>query len=692
MKEKINQLLNNDKIAILKKYSIKLIKEFRLFSKNYVKTNILFATFLITSLINVSLLRFFTVQNFFDINPIIADLAVILIIGSFGYYIKPKHQFKYFFTWGIVFTTLCVINSMYYTNYLSFSSVSLLATSAQVVDVGDAIIENVLQPKDFVYLWQIVGMLYTNYILKKKKYYEKAAKIEMGKIRAVNTLLVGIILVAIFISTLNSVDIGRLSKQWNREFIVMRFGILTYQLNDGMETVKSKISPMFGYDKNAKLFREYYDNKVANDKTNKYTNIFKDKNVIFIHAESIQTFTLDLSFNNEPVAPFLKKLAKEGLFFSNFYSQESVGTSSDTEFTLSTSLMPTTNGTVFVNYFDRDFVSIQKLFKEQGYYNFSMHGNNRNFWNRNAMHKNLGYDRFYAYPEDFNLDEEIGLGLSDKSFFNQAIGKIENISNKNDKFMGTMIMLTNHTPFSDISKISDYEVNYKYEKYNEETKKNEQVIAPYMENTKLGNYFKSVHYADQAIEQFINDLDAKGLLEDTAIVIYGDHDAKLRKSEFLRLYNYDPYTDTVLDQKDPNYKDMDNYEYELNRKVPLIVWSKNKKLKKEVTEVMGMYDVLPTIGNMFGIKSPYALGNDIFNMSENVVVFPNGNWMTNKLYYNSQKEEAIVLKEGEVITLDYIEKYSKHANDVVSVSDAIIVYDLIRKTEEAKSLIEQYGG
>lgn len=137
---------------------------------------------------------------------------------------------------------------------------------------------------------------------------------------------------------------------------------------------------------------------------------------------------------------------------------------------------------------------------------------------------------------------------------------------------------------------------------------------------------------------------------------------------------------------------MDNYEYELNRKVPLIVWSKNKQLKKEVTEVMGMYDVLPTVGNMFGIKSPYSLGSDIFNVSENVVVFPNGNWMTNKLYYNSQKEEAIVLKEGEVITLDYIEKYSKHANDVVSVSDAIIVYDLIRKTEEAKTLIEQYGG
>lgn len=690
MKKAINYL-KNIKQKNFKKEMIVLIKFLKAFSQNYMKTNLLFGTFVISSLINVTLLRYFTVANYFDFHPIVADFAIIIIIGSFGYYIKPKHQFKYFFSFSIFFTALCIINSMYYTNYLSFSSISLLATSVQIVDVSDAVIQNVLQPKDFIYLWQIAAIIVLHKKLLKIKYYDIASKIEIGKIRAINTLIAGVILIAVFISTLNSVDISRLSKQWNREFVVMRFGILTYQVNDAVSTLRSQISPMFGYDKNLKLFREYYENKEDTTKKNSYTNIFEGKNLIMIHAESIQTFVLGLSFNDQPVAPFLNKLSKEGLYFSNFYAQESVGTSSDTEFTLATSLMPTTSGTVFVNYFDRKFVSIQNMLKDKGYYTFSMHGNNRNFWNRSTMHKNLGYERFFAYPEDYILDETIGLGLSDKSFFTQSIPKIKEIDENNKNFFAKLITLTNHTPFSDIADISEYEVDYKYEMLNEETLENELISAPYMENTRLGNYFKSVNYADEAIELFFEQLDQEGILDDTVVVIYGDHDAKIRKSDYLRLYNYDPYTDSVLSKTDPEYRDISTYEYELNRKVPLIIWSKDKQFKKEVTEVMGMIDIMPTLGNMFNFKSEYSLGKDILSATENVVVFPNGNWLTNKIYYNVQREEIFSLNELEPVTFEYIEKYNAHANSIISVSDSIIIYDLIRKTEEAESLIETYN-
>lgn len=101
-------------------------------------------------------------------------------------------------------------------------------------------------------------------------------------------------------------------------------------------------------------------------KTNEYTDMFKGKNILLIHAESIQNFTLNTSFNGVDVAPNLKKLASEGLYFSNFYAQESVGTSSDSEFTLSTSLMPASSGTVFVSYWDREYETLQKLLKNKG--------------------------------------------------------------------------------------------------------------------------------------------------------------------------------------------------------------------------------------------------------------------------------------------------------------------------------------
>lgn len=659
-------------------------------SKSYMKTNVLFFTFVITSVLNASLLRFLTVKNYFDIKPVIADLAVVVIVGAFGYFIKPKNQFKYYFAWSIFFTALCIINSMYYTNYLSFASFSLLETSLQVVDVGDAVVENVMEMKDFCYIWQILAMIFVHKSLKKKKYYDRVSKIEVGRIRAVNTLIVGLILIGLFISTMSSIDISRLSKQWNREYIVMRFGIYTYQINDLFATVKSQLNPLFGYDKNAKKFREYYENKKDETKTNEYTDMFKGKNILLIHAESIQNFTLNTSFNGVDVAPNLKKLASEGLYFSNFYAQESVGTSSDSEFTLSTSLMPASSGTVFVSYWDREYETLQKLLKKQGYYTFSMHGNNCSFWNRNNAHKSLGYEKFYCYNKDFNIDETIGLGLSDKSFFRQASEKIKKISDEHTNFMGTLIMLTNHTPFSDIESHSDYEVTYKYKKKNEETGQEEEVTAPYMEGTKLGNYFKSVHYADEAIGQLIDELDQNGVLDNTVIVIYGDHDAKLKKSEFKRFYNYDPETDSVLDKDDPNYKEVDYYQYELNRKVPFIIWSKDNKDKaKETKKIMGMYDVMPTLGNMFGFKSKYALGHDIFSVDENVVFFPDGNWLTDKMYYNQSKEEGKLLNPDDTVSVDYIQKYNKLADEAVSISDSIIVYDLIKKEEAKEKLTSE---
>ena len=173
------------------------------------------------------------------------------------------------------------------------------------------------------------------------------------------------------------------------------------------------------------------------------------------------------SFNGVEVTPNLNKLASDGIYFSNFYAQESVGTSSDSEFTFNTSLLPATSGTIAINYWDREYTTIQKLLKEKNYYTFSMHGNNCTFWNRNLLHQQFGYNKFYCYTNDYNIDETIGLGLSDKSFFKQSVDKIKNINKQYNNWYGTMIMLTNHTPFSYIDGHTDYEVDYKYEKVDE---------------------------------------------------------------------------------------------------------------------------------------------------------------------------------------------------------------------------------
>jgi phosphoglycerol transferase MdoB-like AlkP superfamily enzyme len=65
---------------------------------------------------------------------------------------------------------------------------------------------------------------------------------------------------------------------------------------------------------------------------------------------------------------------------------------------------------------------------------------------------------------------------------------------------------------------------------------------------------------------------------------------------------------------------------------------------------MGMIDVMPTIGNMIGIKNQYALGNDIFTTKEkNIVPFPDGDYLTNTYYYSSSKDESYIIYKNSTI-------------------------------------------
>lgn len=681
--------------------------------KEIITTNVLLFTFIISNVINATVLRGMTigtiVNKVFYIKPVIADLTIVLLVGAFAYFFKPKYRFRYFLIWSIIFNTTCIVNGVYYKNFLSFASFSLLSTASELGGYTDAVITNILDVKDFIYLWQLFCLSFVHLQLKKKKYYDKVQEVEVRKVRFLNTIVVTLISLGFFMSMLTSLDISRMKKQWNREYVVQEFGIYTYQSNDLISYIRTKFNSMFGYDEAAKNFREYYSTHKVEPYTNKYTNIFEGKNVIVIHAESIQNFLISDDYRNgEParfngleVTPNLNRIAREGLYFSNFYSQESAGTSSDTEFTFNSSLLPASSGTVFMNYFNREYVTLPKLFHSKGYNTSSMHANRASAWNRQAVHPKLGYDDMYFYEDAFELDEKIGLGLSDSSFFRQATQHIKNIDSKYDNWYTVLIMLTNHTPFTDIGRWEKennkvYDVDYKYEKIDEITGEKVTVSAPYMEDTALGYYFKSAHYADNAIGELIEGLDKEGLLDNTVLIIYGDHDNKQKKSLYNRYYNYDYKTDKIKESDDPTYIKVDDYFYELNRSVPFIIWTKDMKgtkYNKEIKKVMGMIDVQPTLGNMFGFKNKYALGHDIFNIGENVVVFPSGNWLTDKIYYNSAKEEFRQINSNTEIPVDYINYYKQYSEKINEISNGIINYDLIKKIGEnpEKNFMEEVG-
>ena len=669
--------LNFSKKNIFKK--LERVKKF--FKEHYVvffqKVPLLFC-FIITSLLNTLLLRIITVGNFGYLKPLFMDFGMILIFSSLMFlFKKEKSQKKYLVGLSIFTTIVLIIHSVYYTYYDSFASISLLATSAFVVDVGDAVVKKVLKLTDLLYLWQPIFVYFYYMKEKKKKSISKKSEGNVDrKFSFINLFVTGVLVLFLTGLTVTPTEWSRFGKMWNRESVVSSFGVYTYQINDIFQSLEPKINNLFGHDKALKKVNDYYSSNSSNESKNQYSDIFEGKNVIIIHAESLQTIALNRSFNGVEVTPTLNRLASEGIYFDNYYSEVGVGTSSDAEFTFSTSLMPSSNGTVFVNYFDRQYETIQKSFKKKGYYTFSMHGNTGDFWNRSTMHKNMGYDKFYS-KSSFKIDETIGLGLSDKSFFKQVVPKIQEISKSGKPFYGTLITLTNHTPWSDLKLMDEYDTTWKVKVDGQE------IVRDYLSGITLGDYFRSVHYMDQAFEQFINDMDTAGLLDNTVIVIYGDHDARISKKNYNLMYNYDPYTDSLKEEGDEGYVDYNDYQYKLDKKVPFIIWTKDKKVTKKVSTATGMIDAYPILANLFGVEnSRFQLGHDVLGNSsdDNTVAFIDSSYVTNKIYYNGQNGEFYSVN-GDAVDSDYISSNSNHVDELIDVSNDIITYDLVKEIE-----------
>ena len=54
----------------------------------------------------------------------------------------------------------------------------------------------------------------------------------------------------------------------------------------------------------------------------------------------------------------------------------------------------------------------------------------------------------YTVVFDVNSENSVGLGLSDVAFFKQLQSKLEKIEDEHDKYMGTLIQLSNHSPYA----------------------------------------------------------------------------------------------------------------------------------------------------------------------------------------------------------------------------------------------------
>ena len=264
---------------------------------SFVKYNRQYCSYVVLSLLCCLVIRFYTIGGIQKVQPFLIDLGFIVTLGSFGFFYKPQKQFGYYLILMIIYTTMGVVNAVYYTFYNSFASFSLLTTLGQVGEVGDAVFDK-MRFIHFIYLLFPIMFIVIHKKLANKDYFNFIAKFEKGDKLFKQNLFTGIIIFAVSAATLSATAFSRLSKQWNREYIVDTFGIIAYQTSDLVNTLRPTITSWFGFDVAFKNFHDYYAENRLPKSNNSYTNIFKDKNVIFVHMESMTSFLVDLTIND----------------------------------------------------------------------------------------------------------------------------------------------------------------------------------------------------------------------------------------------------------------------------------------------------------------------------------------------------------------------------------------------------------
>jgi phosphoglycerol transferase MdoB-like AlkP superfamily enzyme len=274
---------------------------------------------------------------------------------------------------------------------------------------------------------------------------------------------------------------------------------------------------------------------------------------------------------------------------------------------------------------------------------------------------------------------------------------LEDIEKNNTNYMGTVITLSNHSPYIFLDKYKEYDLSSEYDITDPETDGVTKKKIDYLTGTSIGNYIISSHSADLALADFIKYINESEYFNNTIFVFYGDHDPRLSSDQYNYFYNYDPVSEDLLSSDDPDYYDYNEGRHIENRKTPLIIWSKNENIRNliqgEIDYPMGMIDIMPTIGNMLNINNPYAIGYDIFNIKENnIVSFPNGDFITKDYIYDCSKDTIYDIKtkkiiEKEDLNTDKIEELKDYVNDRISISNNIIHYDLINIIEK-NNLIE----
>lgn len=369
-----------------------------------------------------------------------------------------------------------------------------------------------------------------------------------------------IVLTVLFYMGQNVIDNDILKKRYSERYVFEEIGLMGYLGSDILGLATDLIPQDKG--KVIKNVNDFYE-----DKTTHPYNFPQKKtveNIILVQLEGVDSIAVDLKLNDNYIMENLNQLKSEGIWFSNVYDQTGSGRTSDGEFLALTSLLPVEGESMYTFYDLSKTISLPKFMNLSGHKTIAFHGNDETYWNRKKSHQALGFESG-MYINDCIKEVETnydGWGLSDRTILKQTY---QEIKTANEPIFTHTILLTGHHPYEAVNKM-DLDLPYQ---------KPESLIE---------NYINCLYYTDLALGEFFEALNKDGILQNSLIVVFSDHDSGITKD----VYNF----------MGMNY-DQTSIECD---KIPLIIFDGVNRY--EETDVMGQSDIMPLILSYLNIDLP----------------------------------------------------------------------------------------
>ena len=383
----------------------------------------------------------------------------------------------------------------------------------------------------------------------------------------------------------------------------------------------------------------YFKNKTPTKK-NEHTGEFEGYNLIWIVAEGFSRYALDPKYT-----PTLYKLSNEGYVFDNFYNPIWYMSTSDGEYTTMTGLIPKpgirsyqTSGKNYMPY------GFGNMLKPLGYICRAYHNHTYDYYGRDISHPNMGY--IYK-GKDAGLNVTSQWPESDLEMMELTI----------PEYIGDKLF---HTYYMTVSGHLEYNFSG-----NNMALKHKDDVQPMLDagySEPAAAYIACNMEFDQSVKYLIDELEKAGKLDNTLIVISGDHyPYGLEPSQMEELLG------------EPIDQDFEMY------RTNLIIW--NSKLETQhVEKYCCPLDVMPTLANLLGLDydSRLIMGTDIFSDSPAMIEFENRSFITEYGRYNS-KTDTFIPNEGVVLPDDYAVNMLQEVSDEFYFSAKILDTDYYAK-------------